>query len=287
MTPSPKAPVAPLTSADRAAVEALLRKDPVANLFQLNQLASGSLETARSGTWLGAWHLDGRLRAVVYRRISPDGGPAATLVPAGEPAACRIVGQRLRRTAGTRMLVGDRAACDAVWEGLGKPWFRIAYNQRLYVCDTPPPGPALPVDLARIADIEDLLPMHAGMLTEDLKLPRGQIDPLAQWAQLRRNIHAERIVVVRGQSSDTPLRFCLDLGERGPEGTQVGGTYVPSACRSQGVATRAMRGACRLLLVEHGVQRVTLHVNEDNTPAVRCYQSAGFRPVAAFRLMAR
>ena len=67
-------------------------------------------------------------------------------------------------------------------------------------------------------------------------------------------------------------------------GAQLGGTYVWPEDRGRGIATRAVRGLVGTLRSE-GLPRVTLHVHEANTPAVRCYVAAGFRPHAPFRLM--
>ncbi len=175
-----------------------------------------------------------------------------------------------------------------MWLGMKKPWFRISYDQRLYVCSEASEGPSLPVEPARTEDVADLVPMHARMLEEDLQVPRDQIDPLAQWAQLQRVVTGNRMWVVRAEDALWPLQFCIDIGDPSSRGTQVGGTYVPDIYRGQGVATRAMRGICRHLLEgDQKLPYVTLHVHERNHAAVRCYENAGFRKAAAFRLMVR
>jgi len=284
---APSPPVVPLQERHLDELVDFLEADPVANLHLLALVDRGSLSQDARGTWTAVRHASGRLRAVLYMRRSLDGGAALSAVPVGEPAACTILGQRLRRRGGSRLLVGDRAACDATWIGMGKPWFRISYDQRLYVCTDIPEGPRLEVEPARPSDVADLVPMHARMLEEDLQVPRDQIDPLAQWAQLQRVVSVGRMFVVRSEDSLDPLKFCIDIGDPSQRGTQVGGTYVPDGYRGQGVATRAMRAICAMLLGERGVPYVTLHVHENNLPAVRCYEGSGFRPATAFRLMVR
>ena len=282
---TPSAPLVSLEARHKRELLDFLEADPVAHLHLLTLLDRDSLKEDTRGTWTAVRHARGHLRAVLYIRQSVSGGAVLSAVPVGEPAACSILGQRLRRRGGARMVVGDRAACDALWLGMGRPDYRISYDQRLYVCRQPSEGPRLPVEPATTEDVIDLVPMHARMLEEDLQVPRDQIDPLAQWAQLQRMVSTGRMFVCRNDDALAPLRFCLDAGNASPRGTQVGGTFVPEAFRGQGVATRAMRAICDLILSDRGLPYVTLHVNEKNLPAVRCYERAGFEPAAAFRLM--
>lgn len=280
-------PVVPLDASHHDELVAYFSRDVTAHVFELGLLSRGELASAARGTWTACRAADGALRAVLYARRPLEGGPALSAVPSGEPAAAAILGQRLRRRGGARMVVGARAACDGLWLGMDRPWFRIAYDQRLYVCTAVADGPRLPVVRARPSDVEDLVPMHTEMLREDLGVPPDTIDRFAQWAQLHRTVSAGRMLVVRGTDPDHPLRFCIDVGEPSHHGAQVGGTYVPPAHRGRGVATAAMRGVCHHLLHELDVPRVTLHVHEQNGAAVRCYTRAGFVPDAAFRLMVR
>jgi len=285
---APSPPVVPLEERHKGKLVDFLERDKVANLHLLALIDRGSLADDPRGTWTAVRHHSGHMRAVLYMRRSLQGGQVVSAVPSGEPAACTILGQRLSRRGGARMVVGERAACDALWLGMKKPWYRISYDQRLYVCTEVAEGPSLPVEPARTQDVADLVPMHARMLEEDLQVPRDQIDPLAQWAQLQRVVSSERMWVARSEDALWPLQFCIDIGDPSSRGTQVGGTYVPDIYRGQGVATRAMRGICRHLLEGEGQQpQVTLHVHENNLAAVRCYEKAGFRKAAAFRLMVR
>ena len=280
-------PIVVLHGEHRDELVAFFARDEAAHVHQLAQLERGSLESERRGTWTACRTPDGRLRAVLYSRWPIDGGAALNALPAGEPAACGLLGQRLMLRGGSRLVVGARAACDALWLGMNKPWFRITYDQRLYVCDRVPEGPTLPVELARPTDVEDLVPMHSGMLHEDLQVPLEGIDELAQWSSIHRTVSTGRYLVVRGGTVDHPLRFCIDIGPAASSGAQVGGTYVPRPFRGKGVATAAMRGVIRYLLEARGLARVTLHVHENNLAAVGCYTRAGFRAEQAFRLMVR
>ncbi|MEC8423972.1 MAG: GNAT family N-acetyltransferase, partial [Myxococcota bacterium] len=206
---------------------------------------------------------------------------ADTVVPWGDPALCPLLGAHIRQAGGTRLLVGPRAACDALWVGLGRPTTRRHHEQRLYVADQTPDGPCISVTRATASDIDTLTEMQAGMLEDDLGIPRGDLDLDILRRRVRDKVVAGASWVVRG---DGGVSFVVSVGFRSPGGAQLGGTYVWPQDRGRGLATRAMRGVVRALLRD-GMPRVTLHVHEANTPAVRCYVSAGFRPHAPFRLM--
>ncbi len=280
-------PIEALNDRHRDEVIAFFATDVETNLFQITLAEDGDLKTARRGNWLGARAADGALRAVLVARFPVEGGPALSVVPAGDPAACLLLGQQVIRRGGARMLIGERTACDATWLGMGRPWFRIAYDQRLFVCRKAAAGPRVPIRPADVSDVPDLVGMHRGLLVEDLQIPEDHIDPTAQFLRLREHVEKGRYFVVDGGTVEFPLRYCIDIGEPTTRGTQVGGTFVPPPFRGKGVATAATRALLDHLLGDRGLPLVTLHANEANSPALACYERAGFSSATPFRLMAR
>ncbi len=268
--------------ADLDALRGLLEEDVEQNLFLLDILSRGGIVSAdEQGLWLAAKDDAGALIAVLYAAITGKGRPASTAVPWGPPDACRMLGAWLAHWRGTRMIVGPREACDAVWEGLGAPPPLTRFNQRLYICDSPPTGDRLPVSLAEESDLDALAEMHAQMLHEDLGIAIEDIEPTVHRGQVLWNIRIGRTWIHRDASG--AIAFTIRVGTHGPLGAQVGGTFVPPALRGQGISTRCMRDLNARLLRD--VPRVSLHVNEANLAAVRCYENAGYRRAAAFRLM--
>ena len=265
-----------------AAVRDLLEQDPVANLFLLDRLDDTGLPRALTQhLWLGALPDDkDELVSVVYASLPAPTQPATTTVAWGDPEGCELLGKWLAMRRGTRMIVGPRTASDHIWKGLGRLPFLTRFDQRLYVCTRPTDGDLLPVQRATLADLEAVRRMHASMLEEDLGVSARDIDEHSHRAQVRKRIVLGKSWVVRAGAG---LCFSIDVGSFGPRGSQVGGTFVPPEHRGQGVATRAMRALCLELLKD--VPFVSLHVNEANLPAVRCYERAGFRRAAPFRLM--
>lgn len=270
-----------LTPADAAEARALLGRDPVTNLFLLDKLHTTGLSAQPRERWAGVRGADGRLRALAYTARDRVGQPADTAVPCGDAEHCTGLGARIREEGGTRMLVGPRAACDAVWAGLGRPPARRHHDQRLYRIDRPPTGAVLPVERATLADVEALTQMQADMLADDLGIARQDLDLGILSTRVADRIRAGSTWVVREAAR---VVFVVGVGFRAAGGAQLGGTYVWPVDRGRGIATRAVRAVVRRLMAD-GVPRVTLHVHEANTPAVRCYVAAGFRPHAPFRLM--
>jgi RimJ/RimL family protein N-acetyltransferase len=272
--------VEPLDDVHLPEVQAFLLRERVPNMFLLDQLALWELGQAPGLRWSLAFTARGALAAVVYANRPALDRPALSLSAAGDPDACYAVGRTLRPLI-SWMMVGPRQAVDGLWEGLGCPGYRVFYDQRLYCCDRPPEGPALVPEPARPADVPRVAWLQREMLQEDLGLAAGRIDVVNQEQRVRERVEQGRMFVLRDPDGD--IVFTIDGGNMGPHGTQVGGTYTVPDARGQGIATRAMRGLCGLLLER--VPWVTLHVNEANTAAVRVYERSGFQPVAPFRLM--
>ena len=262
-----------LTTWHEAAVEELLLTDPVQNLFLLGFLDSRVLDRAH---WYGALRDDRvvALAMVLHGKLC---------VPyALEPGACSLIGAHLRPRHPPCMLVGPREACDRLWQA----WAPDAtvdrrYDQRLYVCREEPAGPRIAgFRPARMSEWR-VIAMQSGLMEEEDLGRNPQLDdPELHARVVRDRIQSGRTWV---WERDMRLVFQINVGTQTHWGCQVGGTYVPPDLRGQGLAARGMRELCRVLVARHGL--VTLHVNEANTPAVRCYERAGFERDAPFRLL--
>lgn len=261
-----------LAAADEAAIEELLRRDDVANLFLLAVLREQKLPHRQ---WYGAVE-GGRVLAAALVL------PGRLVVPAGEERGCAAIGRLIRGRHAPSMLVGPRAACDALW----RRWApgvatRCHYDQRLYVARAPIPGPRLEgFRRARPADVAQVAVNALRMEEEDLQRSPGSVNRSAHAAGVLQRIKSGRTwVVERGGE----IRFQINVGTRTTWGCQVGGTFVPAEHRGRGLATRAMRELGRRLLPD--ARMITLHVNEANRAAVRVYERSGYERHAPFRLI--
>lgn len=274
-----------LSNSHRGALTELLAQDPVANLFLIGWARTQEMSRA---PWYGVFKrgvLTG-VALVVPERL------AVPWCPDVEDAT--RIGQHLRRVAHVAgMVIGPREASDALWRAWSPGPARIWYDQRLYVQDTPPPGPPLEgFRVAKLKDLPQLVLASARMEEEDLGRNPLQVDPVGHESATRERIRSGRTWVIEQEGE---LVFHIHAGTWIREGCQVGGTWVPPERRGRGLGTAGMRELGRQLLDrERGDRgehewpaRLTLHVNEANTRAVGAYESAGYRRAHAFRLVAR
>jgi predicted GNAT family acetyltransferase len=260
-------------------VEALagfLHQDPVANVFLLGWLRTQEIDRT---PWYAVAR-GGELAAVAL--VVPE----RLVVPwSPDPAYAAEIGTRLRaERVKPGMVIGPRAASDALWKAWSPPAPRLWYDQRLYVMDAPPPDPHVPgFRVATMRDVPALIEASARMEDEDLGRDPSRTDPAVHENAVRERIRAGRTFVIdRGG-----IVFHIHVGTWIAEGCQVGGTYVPPEHRGKGLATLGMLALGHAVLAgPEPPARMTLHVNEANVPAVRVYERSGFRRAHPFRLIA-
>lgn len=261
-------PVTRLGAADEPSLERLLGTAPLVNLFLRGFLAAHPVGSA---WWYG---VGAPLRAVVMVV------PARLAVPfAPDPADAARLGAHLRGNFSPSLVVGPRAATDALWVQWSGATPRRRNDQRLFVCSEVAPLPA-PEGFRRAtaADAERIALQAARMELEELGRDPLREDPVHHGRVVRERIRDGRTYVVVREGDG--IVFQVNVGTMHPDGCQLGGTYVPPAHRGRGLGARGIAATCRALGA-----RVTLHVDEANHPAVAAYQRAGFVPDAAFRLL--
>lgn len=250
------------------AVEELLLRDVAANLFLLGLLDRG----------LDAWPMLGVPDGDGVRAVALT--LSTLVVPyAPDPNDARVIGAAIRTRLRPEMVVGPREACDALIDGWTDARPTRCHDQRLYVVERGPArdGPAVGLRPASLDEAPQIAALGRAMELEDLG--RVPADDAAWQATVRDRIAERRTwVVERGGE----IVFQVHVGTRHALGCQIGGTYTVPSARGRGFATAAMAALIPILLADH--PRVTLHVNEQNTPAVRVYENAGFRRATPFRL---
>ncbi|MEQ1566751.1 MAG: GNAT family N-acetyltransferase [Myxococcota bacterium] len=259
-----------LAREDEPAIEHLITADPVPNLFLIGFLAVHPVER----TW---WYGAGDpVRAVVLVL------PGRLAVPfALDPAEAEPLGAHLRHQHAPCLVVGPRAVTDTMWRRWATEPARRFYDQRLYELEIPPSGDDPPgFRLGKVTDAPRVAPQAAAMELEDLGVDPSRGDAVAHEAAVADRLRCGRTwVIERGGQ----VVFQVNLGTTHAVGCQVGGTFVPPAHRGAGLATAGVSATARALLARYS--RITLHVNEANTPAVRAYERAGFAARDAFRLI--
>jgi ribosomal protein S18 acetylase RimI-like enzyme len=271
-------------------LSAFLRQDPVSGLFLLGVLHATGIEGA-PGRFYGAGLADGvergcgRLGAVAY--LADTG----LLVPEARDLALveELVPVLQSLWWGVRVVVGPREAVELLWQGCHR-WGRdqpprlwrghlLHGLEEAELVDGPEERAlrrALP------GDLDELVVAAAAMRQEELGEDPLHSNPLPFRSRVAQRIDAGISWLVRDRLG---IAFKVDVGTLCPEGAQLEGVYTRPDRRGEGLAARSLRRLCRLLLAE--VPQVTLHVWEENAPALACYARVGMRVRAAYRIALR
>jgi len=269
-----------LESVDQPAIKALLSADEENHIFLHGMIQRRGIGSDPRERWWGAWGPERQLRTVAFFGEHDTSAGQGLVVCAGDPLGAEAIGAKLSRV--PAMCIGPLPAVDALWAGMGGPAHRLATRSRSYSCKSVTPGPTLDIRPASMNDLEWLSLAAREMMMEDLGIDPQAEDPQAHDHRTRTSIAAGRSWV---GTVDGQYAFRLRVGSCCAHGVQVGGTWVPPALRGQGIGAGGMRAVCARLLRTESL--VTLHVREDNHPAVQCYTHVGFKPGAPLRLIAR
>jgi len=259
-------------SGDRAVLDGWFRSAPIEHCFLLSQLEQHGLP--------GFIVLGRPARAGVFERSG------RLLIPFGPAEQGAALGRALARTrVELRYAVGPLELVDAMWTELGgrfpePQWLRL---NRLYALDPedvtadpdPPRGRLRPFALQ---DLGWLLQASARMDREDRGVDPLEEDPVGLERYLVWLVHQGLGFV---WEEDGRLVFKAHAATVSSGAALVEGVYTVPEERGRHVAAQAMRAMCRALLAR--APRLSLYVNDANTPAVRLYQRVGFRHVGHYR----
>ncbi|WP_116244939.1 GNAT family N-acetyltransferase [Nocardiopsis sp. FIRDI 009] len=267
-------PVRILGERDRAAVRALLDADPVGNVFVASRLMTTGISARFSGTEVWGFVEDGRLTALCYS--------GANLVPVNAgPAAIRSFADHARwRGRRCSSIVGPVEAVRDFWEQVTPAWGParvIRASQPVLEIDTPPAVPADPkVRRVRLSELNTLVPACVAMFTEEVGVPPDSGDGGALYrARIEELVRTGRAFA---RIEDGRVVFKAEIGAVTPHACQVQGVWVHPDLRGRGHSTAGMAAVVQYALAEIA-PRVTLYVNDFNTPARAAYRRVGFRQV--------
>ena len=266
-----------LDGRDLDEVLALLRRDPVADVFVTSRIEQAGLSESRLGAQVWGYGERGRLEALCYS--------GANLVPvAAGPDAVRAFAERARRQ-GRRCssIVGAAASVLPLWQLLEPHWGRareVRDNQPLLAIAGPPaaaPDPA--VRAVRPDELDVLLPACIAMFTEEI----GVSPTVGDGGALYRARVGELIAQGRAfaRIEDGTVLFKAEVGAATSSVCQVQGVWVHPSLRGRGLSV-----AGTAAVVELARRRiapvVSLYVNDFNAAARRAYARVGFREVGTF-----
>lgn len=262
---------------DQPEVDALLRRDPVSDVFVSSRVAAVGLDPARLGGEMWGHVVDGRLEALCHS--------GANLVPvqAGDEAVRAFVDRALRQGRRCASIVGERSAVAAMWAALEPAWGPardVREKQPLMAIDHPPdiePDPL--VRLVREQELDILVPACIDMFTEEV----GVSPVAADGGALYRSRVAELVRTGRSfaRIEDGRVLFKAEVGAVTTSACQVQGVWVPPELRGRGLSAPGMAAVVALALADIAPV-VSLYVNDFNEAARATYRRVGFTDHATF-----
>lgn len=263
-----------LAEEDRSEIISLLARAPLPNLTLLERVerrgvgGSGCLIGIRKGR---------SLVAVATATPSVHLGCDQTLDPSEIREAGAMLAAGLRTYAiPIRAIVAQAALVHEVWSSLSPTQPTPTVDRRsqpLYSvdpADVPPPSSAN-VRLAVATDLDELVTAGAAMYREEL-----MIDPLKRDPSWFRERTAQLIARKRAWiwSEDEVLLFKAEIAAEWSGYVQLMGVWTKPERRRQGVALEGLSQVLRRL--SRSSTRVSLFVNDFNTPARTLYERLGF-----------
>ncbi len=271
-----------LVDEDRTALERLLNRDRVGSLYLrslVHEYGITPTGVIGHGRFFGASR-NGDMEAVAFL------GNARNLTTMGGRAELEPVLERVSRADGApRLFVGPAEHAPLI-RGLfarsgAAPFLDRAQAYYVLTARTLADLEPLPIRPATEDDLDVVSPAHAAMTEEDLRVPRYHLDLRRLREISKQRIEAGKVWVVMDGKR---LVFKTEEAALAEDGILIGGVYTDPDYRGRGYASRAIATWARGLL-DGGMERLTLHVNAANTPAVKAYERAGFKRYSMLRLM--
>ena len=272
-----RVPVRPLSEGEQDAALAMCARDRVANVFVAARILEGAIRQS-PGALLGHFTSDG-LDGLAWSSanvvpVELDDGGVADL-------ATRI--NRMRRLCAS--IFGPSDQVSALWERLSPSWGparAIRRHQPLLATSTRPSELPIALDesvrLAQPNEVDLVLPAAAHMFTEEIGYPPFHGSDRAYRSSIAELIRRRHTFV---SVENGEVVFKADVGSRALGCAQVQGVWVHPDLRGQGRAVPAMAAVVELL-IDGGVEEVSLYVNDFNVAARATYARCGFREVGAF-----
>lgn len=206
-------------------------------------------------------------------------GLTGTVVPAGDPAAVALLGPFVER-ARWRILIGDEPITRTLLEASSGSWWRRRPAIRIQrfmttARDTIARGePLAGFRRAWRPDLDHLEDFACRLHVEDRMGP-ALVGPARHGVRHRMAESVDRGMTWVVQRDGQPVAK-VDLSLHSVlRGGQIAGVFVDRAHRGQGIAT-GMIATLAGQLLDRGLPVVSLHVRDDNAPAVTAYGRAGF-----------
>jgi hypothetical protein len=265
--------VEPLQVRHLDTLRSMLAREPAHNLYLLGILEDYGV-AAKPGHPAFQFHgrfVDGELTAALF-----VGGSGSLVVPSASPS--NTIADLAKSLAGAFTpvsILGDKAAVDVLVQHLcptAKP--SMNRTQRLFACSADDLGPFTnpTLRLAVEGDLDQLVPMAAAAVKEQMDKDPLALDPHGFAARVKLRVLSKRTYVLEGK--DKRLVFKIDIGSRCPLGAELEGLYTVPDQRRLHHATLSLGQISRHLL--SSLPRLTLRVDDNAAQLAGLARKVGY-----------
>lgn len=267
-----------LAAEDTTALQLLVSRDPVANIFMDAQLnATGTAAPTAGGSLVLGRFDGGELVSALW--------VGANLVPlqAGPADAVAFATAVLSLHRNFSSIFGPARAVLPLWDSLRPESTQSAFDVRarqplMVLGQTPAILPSTRVRRSSLQDYDVVLPACAAMFQEELGYSPLDAGGSFYRSRVRTLIHQGHSFV--DTAADGSIRFKAELGTVSRHASQIQGVWVAPARRGEGLAAPAMAAVAGMALAL--APMTSLYVNDYNLPALATYRSVGFEQVGEF-----
>jgi len=271
-----------LSDDDAPAALAFLRRDPLINVYLISRLLE---ERYTSSTQMVEVHHNGQrivLASLATNVVlaADEAAPPDILDNAISVIADRI----LTAMVPVRAIISPAHLVDLLWKRLQArldPPSVVRMNQPIYALEGRTDYPDLTKSrYATLRDLDALVPAAAAMHKEEVGIDPLERDAAGYRERVRELVERKRSVV---RVQDGRIVAKCEYSAVTPNATQLMGVWTHPDYRRQGLGRELLEEVCGHL--SRRAQAVTLFVNDFNRPAIRLYESLGFRRIGMNRAM--
>ena len=266
-----------LAEAEREEVLAFLAERPVHTVCMAGLIRDNGVESPHNrGTFYGCRNSEGRLEGVALVGHH-------TLCEARTRRARRELALAAQVSTRTHLIMGVAEEVEEFWSTYADEGqqMRRACRELLFEL-TRPVEAGTEVEglrLANAADLDAVVPVHAGLCEAESGVNPLDTDPEGFRARCLRRMEQGRTFVL--MSEDGRLLFKADIQSHTPEVVYLEGVYVHPSARGTGLGRRCLTQLTRDLLT-HSTRKICLLANDENPAAHSFYRMCGFRQRGAY-----
>jgi ribosomal protein S18 acetylase RimI-like enzyme len=183
-----------------------------------------------------------------------------------------------------RAIISDVDLVDGLWRLVRHhlvPPTVTRERQPVYALDSMDDAPELSdVRYATLGDLENLVPACAAMHLEEVGINPLERDAVAYAQRVRELVLRRRALVLVKNGN---IVFKTEFSAVTPQTVQLMGVWTRPSERKKGYAKAGLREICGHIVRQR--KKVSLFVNDFNAPAIRLYESLGFKRVGTNRAL--